>query len=221
MEEMVKTKTTLRSEGLGRAVLATAKRREKTSKFLDNVEQALNTFDEEVFSIISQEHETAYRNFVTSYRDAFATVWHKATDASISTILMSVSDKQLQELKRMTRLLKPDEPRPTVIKERHTIPELDNILGAMTSRLPQHDLPSREACELISTIFSDLSTVHKFQAKAALGIADLVTLISPEQMTLILAAAIPPALQLVLPPEMTSPLLTPPPPLVTPTTEAG
>ena len=218
---MVKTKTTPRAEGSGRAVSDTAKRPEKTNKFLDDIEQALSTFDDKVFSIISQECETAYVSFVTSYRDAFSFVWHKASDADIGTILTAVSDKQLQEFKRMMRLLKHDETRPTVIKEKRTTPELDNILGAMTSRLPQQDLPNKEVCGLTSTVFSDLSTAHKFQAKAARGIADLATLISPEQMTLILAAAIPPALQLVLPPGTTSPLSTPPPPPATPTTEAG
>ena len=218
---MAKTKTTPRSESSGRAVSAAAKRPEKTNKFLDDIEQALGTFDEGVFSIISQERETAYLNFITLYRDAFAAVWHKATEANVDTILTSVDDKLFQEFKHMTCLLKPDEPRPIVIKEKHTTPELDNILGAMTSRLPQQDLPSKEVCGLISTVFSDLSTVHKFQAKAARGITDLATLVSPEQMMLILAAAIPLALQLVLPPGTTSSLSTPPPPPATPTTEAG
>ena len=94
------------------------------------------------------------------------------------------------------------------------------ILGAMTSRLPQQDLPSTEVCKLISTIFSDLSAAHKFQVKAAHGIADFATLVTPEQMTLILTAAVKPTLQLVLPPGTTSPLTTPTLPPVAVTTEA-
>ena len=121
----------------------------------------------------------------------------------------------------MARLLKPDQPKPTVVTEKCTVPALDNILGAMTSRLPQQNLPSTEVCGLISNIFSDLSTARGFQAKAAQGIAELASLITPEQMTLILAAAVPPTIQLVLPPGTASPLSTPPPPPTTVATEAG
>ena len=121
----------------------------------------------------------------------------------------------------MACLLKPDQPKPTVVTEKCTVPALDNILGAMTSHLPQQNLPSTEVCGLISNIFSDLSTAHGFQAKAAQGIAELASLITPEQMTLILAAAVPPTIQLVLPPGTTLPLSTPPPPPTTAATEAG
>ena len=161
------------------------------------------------------------RSHITYYRDALTDIWPKATDASIKTVLKSVNDKQLQELKRMACLLKPDQPKLTVVTEKCMVPTLDNILGAMTSHLPQQDLPSSEVCKLISAIFSDLSTAHGFQAKAAHGIADLATFITPEQMTLILAAAVPPTIQLVLPPGTASPLSTPPPPPTTVATEAG
>ena len=52
---------------------------------------------------------------------------------------------------------------------------------------------------------------HKHYSNAAHGIADIATLIHPEQLTLVLAAAVPPTLQLVLPPGVVSPLSTPPP----------
>ena len=56
----------------------------------------------------------------------------------------------------------------------------------------------------------------------ARGITDIVGLITPEQLTLILAAAVPPTLKLVLPPGQISPLSTPPPPPPkTATTVAG
>ena len=121
----------------------------------------------------------------------------------------------------MAHLLKPKQPLPTVVKETCKIPALDNILGDMTSHLPLQDMPSMGVCELISTIFSDLGEAHKFQVKAARGIADLATLVTPEQMTLIITATVPPTLQLVLPPGTTSLLTTPPPPPATMTTEAG
>ena len=203
-----------------KSMSSTAKRPQKTQNFLDDIGQALDDFDDEVFSFASEQREVAYNNFATYYRDALTAIWPKATDASIKTILKSVNDKQLQELKRMARLLKPDQPKPTVVTEKRTVPALENILGAMTSHLPQQNLPSTKVCGLISNIFSDLSTAHGFQAKAAQGIAELASLITPEQMTLILAAALPPTIQIVLPPGSASPLSTPPPPPTTAATEA-
>ena len=219
--KMAKTKTTPQSSDPGRAVSAAAKRPDKTSKFMDDIEQAISDFDDEVSSIASKQREIAYKNFATSYRDAFATIWNKANNASVKTILKSVADKELNELECMAHLLKPEQPLPTVIKETRKVPALHNILGAMTSHLLLQDMPSMEVHELISTIFSNLSEAHNFQVKATRSIADLATLMTPEQMTLILTAAVPPTLQLVLPPGTTSPLTTPPLPPATATTEAG
>ena len=218
---MAKPQATCKSTTPKKSISAAAKRPHRTQKFLDDIRQALNDFDDEVFSFTGKQREITYNNFATYHRDALTAIWPKATDASIETVLTSVNDKQLQELKCMARLLKPDQPQPTVVTEKRMVPALDNILGAMTSPLPQQDLPSTEVCELISTIFSDLSTAHGFQAKAARGTPDLTTLITPEQLTLILAAAVPPTIQLVLPPGTASPLSTPPPPPTTVATEAG
>ena len=217
---MAEPQATHKSTTPKKLVSSAAKRPQKTQKFLDDIGQALDHFDDEVFSFASEQREVAYNNFATYYREALTAIWPKATGASIKTVLKSVNDKQLQELKRMALLLKPDQPKPTVVTEKCTVPALENILGAMTSCLPQQNLPSTEVCGLISNIFSDLSTAHGFQATATQGIAELASLITPEQMTLILAAAVPPTIQIVLPPGSTSPLSTPPPPPTTAATEA-
>ena len=81
----------------------------------------------------------------------------------------------------------------------------------MTSKLPQKDLPDRVTCRKISSIFSDLAATHRLQANASKGLAELAETVSPEQLTLILAAAVLPALQLALPPGSISPLSVPPP----------
>ena len=216
-KEMAESQATRKPTTLQKSISSTAKR---PQKFLDDIKQALDDFDDEVFSLSSVQREVAYHNFATYYRDALTAIWPKATDASIKTVLKSVTNKQLQELERMARLLKPDHPKPTVVTEKRTVPALENILGAMTSRLPQQNLPSTDVCGLISNIFSDLSTARGFQAKAAQGIAELASLITPEQMTLVLAAAVPPTIQIVLPPGSASPLSTPPPPPTTAATEA-
>ena len=218
---MAEPQATHKSTTPKKSISSTAKRPQRTQKFLDHIGHALDDFDDEVFSFASEQREIAYTNFATYYRDALIAIWPKATDASIKNVLKSVNDKQLQELKRMARLLKPDQPKPTVVTEKRMVPAFDNILGAMTSHLPQQNLPSIKVCGLISNIFSDRSTAHGFQAKVAQGIAELASLITPEQMTLILAAAVPPTIQLVLPPGTTSPLSTPPPPPTTVATEAG
>ena len=219
-KEMAESQATRKPTTPQKSISSTAKRPQKTQKFLDDIKQALDDFDDEVFSLSSEQREVTYHNFATYYRDALTAIWPKATDASIKTILKSVTDKQLQELKRMARLLKPDQLKPTVVTEKRTVPTLENILGAMTSCLPQQNLPSTNVCGLISNIFSDLSTAHGFQAKAAQGIAELASLITPEQMTLVLAAAVPPTIQIVLPPGSASPLSTPPLPPTTAATEA-
>ena len=121
----------------------------------------------------------------------------------------------------MSQSLSSDSSKPTLIKENHAVPTSDNIFGSMVNRIPDQKLPDKETCSLISTIFSDLVEAHKHLASAAHGIADIATLISPEQLTLVLAAAIPPTLQLVLPPGVVSPLSNPPPPPKPATTVVG
>ena len=218
--EMAESQATRKPTTPKKSISSAAKRPQKTQKFPDDIKQALDDFDDEVFSFVSEQREVAHHNFATYYRDALTAIWPKATDASIKTVLKSITDKQLQELKRMACLLKPDQPKPTVVTEKRTVPALEHILGALTSRLPQQNLPSTEVCGLISNIFSDLSTAHGFQAKATQGIVELASLITPEQMTLILAAAVPPTIQIVLPPGSASPLSTPPPPPTTAAVEA-
>ena len=100
----------------------------------------------------------------------------------------------------------------------------DKVVGfaeSTTDEVEVHALADYdEIKEMMRGPFSDLSTAHGFQAKAAQGIAELASLITPEQMTLILAAAVPPTIQIVLPPGSASPLLTPPLPPTTAATKA-
>ena len=207
---MVKTKTTPRANGSGRMVSAAAKHPMVTSKFLDCIDEALTMFDDLISSILSEERDEAYKNLAMTYRDVFSLVWDKINGADIQTILDAVPDKQLVELRWMRRLLSPSIPQPKVVKEQRKVPELEHILGAMTGKLPQQKLPSSEVCSLIADIFSDLAKAHSARAQAAKGLAELATAVTPEQMTLILAATVPPTLQLSLPIGTILPLSTPP-----------
>ena len=98
---MAKPQATRKSTTLKMSISSAAKRPQRTQKFLDDIQQALDDFDDEVFSFTSEQREVAYYHFAMHYRDALTAIWPKATDASIKTVLKSVNDKQLQELKRM------------------------------------------------------------------------------------------------------------------------
>ena len=193
-----------------------AKHPTATSKFLESIDEALTVFDDSISSISPEERDEAYKNLVMTYREAFSLVWDKINSADIQTILDAVPDKKLVELRQMRRLLNPSTPQPKVMKEQREVLEL-----AMTGRLPQQKLPSSEICSLIANILLDLAKAHSAQAQVAKGLAELATAVTPEQMTLILVAAIPLTLQLSLPTGTVSPLSTPPPPPATNTTHEG
>ena len=204
---MAKMKTTPRAR-IPTPVTTAAKWPDKIKKFLDSIDTTLNIFDNQVSSI-DNRCETAYKTFAKAYREAFADIWPKINNASVKILLQSVKDAELDELRRMSRLMSPEKSQPTLVKENHAVPMLDNILGSLVNRILEQKLPDKETCALISTIFLDLAKAHKHYANAARGIADIAGLISPEQLTLVLAAAVPPTLQLVLLQGQISPLSTP------------
>ena len=216
---MAKTKTTSRAPAPTQVTTA-AKRPNKTKKVLADISAALDIFDDEISSV-GDCRAMAYETFILSYRTAFTHIWPKIKAADVKIVLQSVKDKELNELRRMSQIMSSDGSKLTLIKENHPVPALENILGSMVNRLPDQKLLNKDTCTLISTIFSDLAEAHKHCSNAARGIADIATLITPEQLTLVLAAAVPPTLQLVLPPGVVSPLSTPPPPPKPATTTVG
>ena len=201
------------------AVTSAAKWPTQTMIFLTKLKTALSIFDDEISSL-EEERTTAYETFITGYQTAFTDIWPKIQTANVTTLLNSVKDTELRALKCLSEQLCPDT-KPTLIKEKRDVPTPDNILGELISRIPEQKLPGKEACSLIADIFSDLTEAHKFYARAAKGLVDITGLVSPEQLTLILAAVVPLTLQLVMPPGQISPLSTPPPPPETSTTPTG
>ena len=121
----------------------------------------------------------------------------------------------------MASRLKVPEPKMHTEVENRKVPTLETITGAMVSTYPSQKLPSTAICEAIGDIFSKLSEAHKAYAEAADGLAQMSTKVSPEHYTLILMAATAPAIQLVLPPGITSPATAPPPPPHQATTPLG
>ena len=73
----------------------------------------------------------------------------------------------------------------------------------------------------IGNVFSLLSTTHTAYSEAAHGLAELATLLTPQQYTLLLTATITPSIQLIVPGQMISPLSTPPPPKQESSTAVG
>ena len=201
------------------SVTTAAKRPVQTTTFLTKLKTSLSIFDDEISSL-GKECTTAYETFVTDYKNVFTDIWPKIQTADITALLSSVKDTELCALKRLSEQLCPDT-KPTLIKEKRDVPTPDDILGGLISRIPEQKLPDKEACSLITDIFYDLAETHTFYARATKGLADIAGLVSPEQLTLILAAAVPPTLQLVMPPGQLSPLSTLPPPPETSTTPTG
>ena len=132
-----------------------------------------------------------------------------------------VKDKEIRKLLVMANRLKVPEPKTHTEVENRKVPTLETITGAMVSTYLTQKLPSMAICEAIGDIFSKLSEAHKAYAEATDGLAQMSTKVSSEHYTLILTAATAPAIQLVLPPGVTSPVTAPQPPPHQATTPLG
>ena len=202
------------------SVTTVVKRPAKTKTFLARICTALVIFDNQISSL-DKGCTTVYETFITAYKEAFAEIWPKIEGADVTILIQSVKDTEFQELRCLSQILCPNKARPTLMQEKCNVPTLDNILGSLVNRIPEQKLPDKETCSLIADIFLDLAEAHKYYASMAKGLADIAGLVSPKQLTLVLAAAVPPTLQLVLPSGQILPLSTPPPPLETSTTPTG
>ena len=207
---MLKTKVTL-----------WAKHPDRMQHFLDATQIALETFGDEISSLTAEVHKKAYRNYVKAYKEALVPIWNLAHFADIRTVLQTVTDKNMNEITTMVERLKPTSPRPKAISDKATIPDLKTITMAMLQKFPGEKLPESSICEKIGNVFSLLSTTHTAYSEAAHGLAELATLLTPQQYTLLLTAMITPSIQLIVPGQIISPLSTPPPPKQESSTATG
>ena len=60
---------------------------DKTQKFIDDVQQAIEMFEDQIGSMASEIHKKAYKNFLTGYRDAMGPIWNLARFGSVETVL--------------------------------------------------------------------------------------------------------------------------------------
>ena len=169
-----------------------AKHPDRTQQFLDATQIALETFEDEISSLTEDIRKKVYRNYVKAYREALVPVWNLAHFADIRTVLETVTDKNMNEITTMAERLKPTSPRPKAISDKATIPDLKTITTAMLQKFPGEKLPESSICEKIGNVFSLLSTTHTAYSEAAHGLAELATLLTPQQYTLLLTATITP-----------------------------
>ena len=184
-----------------------------TQQFLDAIQAALDMFEDEISSLTEEIHSKAYRNCIP--------IWNLAHFANIRTVMETVADKGMKEIMTMAACLKPASPSPKVVPQKAKIPDIETITDAMLQRFPGKSLPESSICEKIGDIFSNLSTAQTAYTEAAQGLAELSTLLTPQQYTLLLTVTVTPAIQLVVPGQMISPLSKPPPPQPESSTAAG
>ena len=197
---MAKTKITPRVKHPGR-----------TQQFIDVIQEALDTFEDEISSLTDYICGKAYKKYVEAYRDALIPVWNLARFASVNTVMKTITDKDLREITVMAKCLKPTPPRTKVSKEKTKVPDLETVMNTLIKKFPGHSLPDTSTCEKIGDIFAQLSIAHKAYSKAAEGLAELSTLVTPEQFTMLLTATTTPAIQLIIPGLLMSSLSTTPP----------
>ena len=173
----------------------------------------METFDDKIGSLTQDIHLKAYKNLVRSYRTALTAVWDLARYADISLILETVHDKEMLKLAVMAQKLDLPPPATQFVKETRKVPTLETITGVMTAWYPDQDLPNATVCEKIGHVFLKLGEANKAYGEAAEALAEISTEVSPQHYTLLLTAAMALTIQIIVPPNMTSPIVAPPPPL--------
>ena len=182
----------------------------RTQEFIAAIQEALDTFEGEISSLTDDICVKAYKNYVEAYCDALIPVWNLAYFASVDTVMKTITDK-LTEITVMAKRLKPSPPRTKVTKDKTKVPNLKTITQALTKKFPEESLPDASTCTKIGEVFSQLNAAHKAYSEAAEGLAELSTLVTPDQFTLLITVTTIPAIQLIVPGHQMSPLSTPPP----------
>ena len=202
-------------------VILCAKHPDQIQQFLDAIQTTLDTFEDEISLLTEEICGKAYRNYVTAYHDALVPIWNLARFASIHTVMETIADKDMKEIMIMAECLKPASPQLKVLPQKARIPDLKTITDAMLWKFPGKSLPESSICGKIGDVFSHLSMAQKADSEAAQGLAELSTLLTPQQYTLLLTMTMTPAIQLVVPSQLISPLSKPPPPQPESSTAAG
>ena len=97
--------------------MTATKRPAKTQIFLKTLRTALTIFDDQI-ATLTEVCETAYKTFVTAYKEAFYKIWPKIDGADITILLHSVEDTELCELRCLCEMLCSDKEKPTLVEEK-------------------------------------------------------------------------------------------------------
>ena len=124
-------------------------------------------------------------------------------------ILKTITDKQLTSLKDMAKRLEPQPPTAKVSQEKRKIPDLEVLTSMFKDRCPSQEVPDTDVCKQISDVFFKLAEAHKAYGKAAQGLAELASSVTPEQYTMLLVASAMPTIQVVVPGQLIGPLSPP------------
>ena len=182
-----------------------AKYPDRTQKFLTDVQVALETFEDEVGSLFEKTRSGTYKNFLQAYRDVLIPLWNVAHFASIDTVLSTIANPEMMDLAVMAQHLQPACPSGTVVKKKKTTPDLETMTKALKDMFPAQSLP-KDVCAMVGEVFTKLGTANKAYTEAAELLADLSTLVTPEQYTMLLMAMTMPAIQIVVLGQLMSPI---------------
>ena len=182
-----------------------AKYPDRTQQFLTDVKVALETFEDKIGSLFQTTRNGAYKNFLQAYRDALIPLWNVARFANVDTILSTIANPEMTDLAVMAQRFKPACPSSAVVKKKKTTPDLETMTKALEDMFPAQSLP-KDVCAMVGEVFVKLGTANKAYAKAAELLADLSTLVMPEQYTMLLMAMTTPAIQIVVPGQLMSPI---------------
>ena len=188
-----------------------AKQPGRTQEFIKVVQEALETFEDEISSLTDDICGKTYKKYVKAYCDALVPVWNLAQFASVDTMMNTITDKNLTEISVMAQCLMPSLPRTKVTKDKTKVPDLETITNALTKKFPGQSLLDTSTCKKIGEVFAKLSAASKAYSEAAEGLTELSTLVMSDQFTMLLTATMTPAIQLIVPGQLMSPLSTPPP----------
>ena len=191
----------------------------QTQKFIQDVSDALEEFEENIQFPDEEIREGAYSVLLKAYRSALTSIWSSAQFADTEKILKMISDRQMVKLTIMSKKLEPKPTTSKVSKEPKTVPDLEQLTESLKDS--SGGLPSVEICAQIAGVFSKLADAHRTYAEAADGIAELSTVLNPSQYTMILRAAVMPTIQIVVPGNLVSPVSAPPPPPTAASTALG
>ena len=138
-----------------------AQHADKTQTFVLTVQQAMETFKDEISSLSDNIRQKAYKNFLMFYRDALTLIWNLARFASIETVLNSIVDKEFTEMAVMAQRLKLKQPTTEVLEDTTKIRDLEAITTALKQKFPKPSLLNKDVCAKIGDVFDKLHSAHK------------------------------------------------------------